>query len=531
MGKTNLFIFFVVVRVAIFSIFHVTHTHACKPISYTSQQRKVISTEFDFKTQAKKGRLCTWVIDPNNLESYKDPKETSKGEINPVFLKIRSLSLPPGTSVWVFNTFQISNSNSVSPSDPNVVVAGNYSYLRPNADNVEGSPPSSGLPYRNKLIDPTISMSGFAVDLVECAKQLRSKNTCHQAVLSLLTGTTKNASLQSVGLDDESLWDISETVVSKYGKFLVLLDMSFTTKQSAGSEKTILEFSYGLDSDNGNESILATLSAVLLLGIIGWMAIVILYCVFRTNSSNRVIDALDARQRAIELRAGTGGRNQNQGATIQSIQALTILYTFQKNDVEQVREELQKTACGDEALYCSICLSDVFDTCTDINDTETEVKARLLPCSHIFHAECIEGWLKLKKTCPMCKLDIAETVKIYKRLDQGEPSETARISETYIKSRDRFRKFEHALEEFKNNDDNDDDSDDDSDENSDDNGIYNTRNTEDEAVDIEQMRSMEAGEEKRNDVEIDSFNQSMNRSATVIVPLSQRPLSQHGIIT
>ena len=410
-------------------------------------------------------------------------------------------------------------------------MAGNYSYLRPNADNVEGSPPSSGLPYRNKLIDPTISMSGFAVDLVECAKQLRSKNTCHQAVLSLLTGTTKNASLQSVGLDDESLWDISETVVSKYGKFLVLLDMSFTTKQSAGSEKTVLEFSYGLDSDNGNESILATLSAVLLLGIIGWMAIVILYCVFRTNSSNRVIDALDARQRAIELRAGTGGRNQSQGATIQSIQALTILYTFQKNDVEQVREELQKTACGDEALYCSICLSDVFDTCTDdaddtddtdIDHTETEVKARLLPCSHIFHAECIEGWLKLKKTCPMCKLDIAETVKIYKRLDQGESSENARISETYIKSRDRFRKFEHALEEFKNDDDNDEDSD----ENSDDNGIYNTRNTEDEAVDIEQIRSMEAGEEKRNDVEIDSFNQSMNRSATVIVPLSQ-----HGIIT
>ena len=410
-------------------------------------------------------------------------------------------------------------------------MAGNYSYLRPNADNVEGSPPSSGLPYRNKLIDPTISMSGFAVDLVECAKQLRSKNTCHQAVLSLLTGTTKNASLQSVGLDDESLWDISETVVSKYGKFLVLLDMSFTTKQSAGSEKTVLEFSYGLDSDNGNESILATLSAVLLLGIIGWMAIVILYCVFRTNSSNRVIDALDARQRAIELRTGTGGRNQSQGATIQSIQALTILYTFQKNDVEQVREELQKTACGDEALYCSICLSDVFDTCTDdaddtddtdIDHTETEVKARLLPCSHIFHAECIEGWLKLKKTCPMCKLDIAETVKIYKRLDRGEPSETARISETYIKSRDRFRKFEHALEEFKNDDDNDEDSD----ENSDDNGIYNTRNTEDEAVDIEQIRSMEAGEEKRNDVEIDSFNQSMNRSATVIVPLSQ-----HGIIT
>ncbi|KAI5071826.1 hypothetical protein GOP47_0014077 [Adiantum capillus-veneris] len=43
---------------------------------------------------------------------------------------------------------------------------------------------------------------------------------------------------------------------------------------------------------------------------------------------------------------------------------------------------------------CSICLA-------DYKDCET---LRLLPdCRHIFHAACIDAWLRLHASCPMCR--------------------------------------------------------------------------------------------------------------------------------
>ncbi|KAH7439116.1 hypothetical protein KP509_04G045600 [Ceratopteris richardii] len=47
-----------------------------------------------------------------------------------------------------------------------------------------------------------------------------------------------------------------------------------------------------------------------------------------------------------------------------------------------------------EDLSCSICLG-------DYKDSEM---LRLLPdCRHIFHAACIDAWLRLHATCPMCR--------------------------------------------------------------------------------------------------------------------------------
>lgn len=47
---------------------------------------------------------------------------------------------------------------------------------------------------------------------------------------------------------------------------------------------------------------------------------------------------------------------------------------------------------------CAICLC-------DYEDLE---ELRHLPCDHYFHKDCVDEWLKLKRTCPMCKFDISQ---------------------------------------------------------------------------------------------------------------------------
>ncbi|KAF8006924.1 hypothetical protein BT93_K1040 [Corymbia citriodora subsp. variegata] len=49
---------------------------------------------------------------------------------------------------------------------------------------------------------------------------------------------------------------------------------------------------------------------------------------------------------------------------------------------------------GSTASCCSVCLGDYKDT--DM--------LRVLPdCSHLFHQKCIDPWLRLNPTCPVCR--------------------------------------------------------------------------------------------------------------------------------
>lgn len=47
---------------------------------------------------------------------------------------------------------------------------------------------------------------------------------------------------------------------------------------------------------------------------------------------------------------------------------------------------------------CVVCMSDF----------ETRQMVRVLPCSHEFHAKCVDKWLKTNRTCPICRGDASE---------------------------------------------------------------------------------------------------------------------------
>ena len=61
---------------------------------------------------------------------------------------------------------------------------------------------------------------------------------------------------------------------------------------------------------------------------------------------------------------------------------------------------------------CSICLAKLNLAKDDISVT---------PCGHLFHQNCIEGAIRLKNECPICKTNINDDIvkKLYVEVDEG----------------------------------------------------------------------------------------------------------------
>ncbi|XP_054788210.1 RING-H2 finger protein ATL11-like [Prosopis cineraria] len=65
--------------------------------------------------------------------------------------------------------------------------------------------------------------------------------------------------------------------------------------------------------------------------------------------------------------------------------------------IESFPTFLYSAVKGRGALACAVCLN-------EYQDDET---LRLIPkCSHVFHPECIDGWLASHHTCPVCRANL-----------------------------------------------------------------------------------------------------------------------------
>jgi len=75
-----------------------------------------------------------------------------------------------------------------------------------------------------------------------------------------------------------------------------------------------------------------------------------------------------------------------------------------KPDIEQLPSYRYNAELRRETMHeqtsCVVCMCDF----------ETRQLLRVLPCSHEFHAKCVDKWLKTNRTCPICRNDASEGV-------------------------------------------------------------------------------------------------------------------------
>ena len=74
-----------------------------------------------------------------------------------------------------------------------------------------------------------------------------------------------------------------------------------------------------------------------------------------------------------------------------------------KSSIEALKEVKVDHDLGGKTLeQCSICLENLsFEKFN--NDIDDSKRVLLMPCSHLFHKDCIVRWLETSHMCPLCR--------------------------------------------------------------------------------------------------------------------------------
>ncbi|GLT59979.1 hypothetical protein SLA2020_327720 [Shorea laevis] len=82
--------------------------------------------------------------------------------------------------------------------------------------------------------------------------------------------------------------------------------------------------------------------------------------------------------------------------------AVVIVAAWWNRGFKTWYRNISRRSSGD--VDCIVCLSKI---CRG-------EKVRMLPlCHHCFHGNCIEAWLQVSPTCPLCRIDVAHSHSIF----------------------------------------------------------------------------------------------------------------------
>ncbi|KAF5464192.1 hypothetical protein F2P56_014286 [Juglans regia] len=105
-----------------------------------------------------------------------------------------------------------------------------------------------------------------------------------------------------------------------------------------------------------------------------------------------------------------------EGATEEEIDQLPK-FRFQKiGDVEKVNGETQEsfrgmiTECDTDTPIERVLSQEDAECCICLSAYDHGAELRELPCNHHFHCSCIDKWLHINATCPLCKFNILKYV-------------------------------------------------------------------------------------------------------------------------
>ncbi|KAM3589868.1 hypothetical protein VKS41_000722 [Umbelopsis sp. WA50703] len=73
----------------------------------------------------------------------------------------------------------------------------------------------------------------------------------------------------------------------------------------------------------------------------------------------------------------------------------------------------------DQLQPCAICTEDYVP----------QEEALKLPCSHIFHQDCIVPWLRMNQTCPVCRFSVESTPS---SSNSGSINPTSRANSSFL---------------------------------------------------------------------------------------------------
>lgn len=91
-----------------------------------------------------------------------------------------------------------------------------------------------------------------------------------------------------------------------------------------------------------------------------------------------------------------GRRSARHGLAASALAALPVA-TYRVRGVDDDEPSSASGGAGTGTADCAVCLS-------ELEDGE---KVRALPgCSHVFHVDCIDAWLRSRTTCPVCRAEV-----------------------------------------------------------------------------------------------------------------------------